>query len=94
MYFNKSSRDSASLKPENSLKLSLLFSVTKSCRFFVSPQTVAHQAFLSMEFSRQEYWNGLPFPSPGGLLDPGIEPAPPALTGKFVATEPLGESPS
>ena len=91
MYFNKSSRDSASLKSENSLKLSLLFSVTELCRFFVSPQTVALQAFLSMEFSTQEYWNGLPFPSPGDLLDPGIEPASPALTGKFVATEPLGE---
>ena len=36
--------------------------------------SVAHQAPLSMEFSRQEYWNGLPFPSPGDLPDPGIEP--------------------
>ena len=41
--------------------------------------TVAHQAPLSMEFSRQEYWSGLPFPSPGDLPEPGIEPASPAL---------------
>jgi len=38
------------------------------------PWTVAHQAPLSMEFSRQEYWSGLPFPSPGDLPNPGIEP--------------------
>ena len=41
--------------------------------------TVAHQAPLSMEFSRQEYWNGLPFPSPGDLPDPGIKPRSPTL---------------
>ena len=41
--------------------------------------TVAHQVPLSMEFSRQEYWSGLPFPSPGDLPDPGIEPGSPAL---------------
>jgi len=40
----------------------------------VTPWTVAHQAPLSMEFSRQEYWSGLPFPSPGDLTDPEIEP--------------------
>ena len=44
-----------------------------------TPRTVAHQAPLSMEFSRQEYWSGLPFPSPGDLPDPGIEPGSPAL---------------
>ena len=43
------------------------------------PWTVACQAPLSMEFSRQEYWSGLPFPSPGDLPDPGIEPGSPAL---------------
>ena len=42
-------------------------------RLFVTPWTVAHQAPLSMGFSRQEYWSGLPFPSPGDLPDPGIE---------------------
>ena len=44
-----------------------------------TPQTVAHQASLSMGFSRQEYWSGLPFPSPEDLPDPGIEPWSPAL---------------
>ena len=43
-------------------------------RLFVIPWTVALQAPLSMGFSRQEYWNGLPFPSPRALSDPGIEP--------------------
>ena len=56
--------------------------------------TLAHQAPLSMEFSRQEYWSGLPFPSPGDLLDPGIEHVSlesPALAGGFFTTEPLGK---
>ena len=48
-------------------------------QLFVTPWTVAHQAPPSMGFSRQEYWNGLPFPSPGDLLNPGIEPGSPAL---------------
>ena len=46
---------------------------------FVTPQTVAHLAPPSMGFSRQEYWSGLPFPSPGYLPDPGIEPRSPTL---------------
>ena len=53
---------------------------------FVTPWTVARQAPLSMEFSRQEYWSGLSFPSPGDLPDPGIEPAPPALAGGVFTT--------
>ena len=48
-------------------------------RLFVTPQTVAYQASPSMGFSRQEYWSGLPFPSPGDLPDPGIEPGSPTL---------------
>ena len=48
-------------------------------QLFVTPWTVAHQAPPSMGFSRQEYWNGLPFPYPGDLLNPGIEPGSPAL---------------
>ena len=43
-------------------------------QLFVTPWTVAHQAPPSIEFPRQEYWSGLPFPSPGQLPDPGIEP--------------------
>ena len=52
-------------------------------QLFVTPWTVAHQAPLSVEFSRQEYWSGLPFPSPEDLPDPGIEPMSPALAGGF-----------
>ena len=48
-------------------------------RLFVTPWTVAYQAALSMGFSRQEYWSGLPFPSPGDLPSPRIEPRSPAL---------------
>ena len=50
----------------------------------VTPWTVAHQAALSMEFSRQEYWSGLPFPSPRDLPYPGIELASPSLAGRYV----------
>ena len=56
-----------------------------------TPGTVAHQAPLSMGFPRQEYWSRLPFPSPGDLSNPGIEPASPALAGGFFTTEPPGE---
>ena len=54
---------------------------------FVIPWTVACQAPPSMGFSRQEYWSGLPFPSPGDLPDPGIEPESPALAHVFFTTE-------
>ena len=53
-------------------------------QLFVTPWTVTHQAPLSMGFSRQESWSGLPFPSPGDLPDPGIEPMSPALLGDFL----------
>ena len=58
---------------------------------FSAPWTVAHQASLSMGFSRQEYWNGLPFPSPGDLPDPGMEPGSPALQAESLLTEPTGK---
>ena len=48
--------------------------VAKSCLILVTPWTVAHQAPLSMGFSRQEHWSGLPCPPPGDLPNPGIEP--------------------
>jgi len=54
-------------------------SVLSHVQIFATPWTVAYQAPLSMGFSRQEYWSGLPFPSPGDLPDPGIEPRSPAL---------------
>ena len=60
---------------------------TKSCLTLAIPRTVAHQAPLSMEFSRQEYWSGLPFPSPGDLPDPGIEARSPELQADALPTE-------
>ena len=53
--------------------------VTQSVGLFVTPWTVAYQAPLSIGFSRQEYWSGLPFPSTGDLPNPGIEPRSPTL---------------
>ena len=60
-------------------------------RLFATPWTVAHQAPPSMEFSRQEYCSGLPFPSAGDLHEPGIKPGSPALPGRFFTTEPPGK---
>ena len=57
----------------------------------MTPWTVACQAPLTMGFPREEYWRGLPFPSPGDL-PPGIKPASPALAGRFFTTEPPGKS--
>ena len=61
-------------------------------RLFATPLTVDCQAPLSMEFSRQEYWGGLPFPSLGDLPDPGIEPGCPALQTESLLSEPPGKS--
>ena len=61
--------------------------VTKSCRTLATLWTVARQAPLPMGFSKQEYWSGLPFPSPGELSDPGIEPGSPALQADSLPTE-------
>ena len=58
---------------------------------FVTPWTVVHQAPPSMGFSRQEYWSGLPFPSPGDLPDPGIEPRSPRLQADALTSEPPGK---
>ena len=57
-------------------------------RLFATPWTVAHQTPLSMGFSRQEYWSGLPFPSPGDLPNPGIQPGSPALQSDALSSEP------
>ena len=58
-----------------------------SVQLFVTLWTVAHQAPMSMGFSRQEYWSGLPFPSPGDLPNPGIEPRSPALQADALSSE-------
>ena len=61
--------------------------VIKSCLTLATPWTISHQAPLSIGFSRQEYRNGLPFPSPRDLSDPGIKPGSPALQADSLPTE-------
>ena len=66
-------------------------------QLFVTLETVAHQAPLSMGFSRKEYWNVLPCPPPGGLPDPGIKPVslmPPALAGRFFTASAIWDAQS
>ena len=58
-------------------------------RLFATPWTAASQAPLSMEFSRHEYWSGVPLPSPGDLTDSGIEPRSPALQADALSSKPL-----
>ena len=61
-------------------------------QLFVTPWTIAHQAPLSMGFSRQEYWSGFPFLSPGDLSDPGIEPGSCILQADSLPSEPPGKT--
>ena len=78
----------------------LLNKVSKDCclvsqvvsNSFATPWTVAHQAPLSMGFSRQAYWSGLPLPPPEDLPNPGTEPLPPASVGRIFTTEPPGKT--
>ena len=66
--------------------------ITKSCPTLCDPMDyIARQAPLSMGFPRQEHWSELPFPSPGDLPDPGIEPRSPALQADSLPTEPRGK---
>ena len=83
-------------------KLTALFSVpirfggglvTKSCPTLVTPWTIALQVPLSLGFSRQEYWSGLPFPSPGDLSNPGIKPGSPELQVDSLPTDLQGKPP-
>ena len=77
-----------------SLSITSSWSLVKSLsrvRLFVTPWTAAHQAPQSMGFSKQEYWSGLPFPSPGDLPNPGIEPGSPALEANTLTSEPPGK---
>ena len=69
-----------------------MLSLFSRVRLFATPETVAHQAPLSMGFSRKEYWSGLPFPSPGDLHDPGIEPRSPVLQADSLQSEPSGKT--
>ena len=83
--------------PESTITVKILkSSKVKSLsrvRLLATPWTVAYQAPLSMGFSRQECWNGLPFPSPGDLPDPGIEPGSRALQTDPLPSEPPGKPP-
>ena len=86
--FNMLSRLVITFLPRSKVKVKLLSRV----RFFVTPWTnVAHQAPPSMEFSRQEYWSGFPFPSPGNLPNPGIKPRSPELQADTLTSEPQGK---
>ena len=78
------------MKGDGGLKCSKhVYSVAYLClTFFVTSWTIAHQAPLSMGFSRQEYWSGLPFPSPGDLPDPGLQHRSPALQADSLQSEP------
>ena len=67
--------------------------VAQLCPTLCDPWTVARQAPLSMGFPRQEYWGGLPFPSPGDLPDPGIKPGSPTLQADSLPSEPPGKPP-
>ena len=76
------------------LSIKLINSAVKSLshvQLFATPWTAASQAPPSMGFSRKEYWSGLPFPSPGDLPDPGIEPGSPTLQADSLPFEPLGK---
>ena len=65
--------------------------VFQSCPTFATLWTLAHQVPLSMEFSRQEHWNGFPFPPPGDLPDAGTEPRFPALQSDCLLSKPSGK---
>ena len=65
--------------------------VAQSCPTLCNPWTVAHRAPPSMVFSRQEYWSGLPFPSPGDRPNPGIEPRSPTLQADALTSAPPGK---
>ena len=74
-----------------SLHISFWVKVAQLCRLFSTPWTVAGRAPLSMEFSRQEYWSGLLFPSLGDLPNPGIKPRSTTLQANSLPSEPPGK---
>ena len=74
----------------NQLKGCVCAQLLSLVQLFVTPWTIACQTSLPMEFSRQGYWSGLPYPPLGDLPNPGIEPLSPALAGRFFTTVPSG----
>ena len=73
------------------LVMTVVVQLLNLVHLFVTPWTIALQAPLSIGFSRQEYWRGLPFPPPGNLPNPGIKPESPALAGRFFTAGPPGK---
>ena len=71
-------------------KVKVKVNLLSPVRLFATPWTIAHQAPLSMGYSRQECWSGLPCPPPGGLPNSGIQPGTPALQADSLPCEPLG----
>ena len=78
-------------KPTKSIQVQIYLSVSKDNSLQPDGLYVAYLAPPSMGFSRQECWSGLPFPSPGDLPDPGIEPGSPALQADALPSEPPGK---
>ena len=77
-----------------SLQVPVPVQLLSRIRLFATPWTIVYQAPVSLEFSRQDYWSGLPFPTPGHLPDPGIEPGSPVspeLQADSLPTEPTGK---
>ena len=83
---NKGRKDSLTLE-----KVKVRVTSLSRVRLFATPWTVVYQAPPSVGFSRQEYWSGLPFPSPGDLLNPGIEPRSSTLLADSLTSEPPGK---
>ena len=82
--------ESMDTKPMNKVKVKV--KSLSRVQLFATPWTVAYQAPLSIGFSRQEYWNGLPFPSPEELSDPGIKPGSSSLQAGSLLSELQGRS--
>ena len=78
-------------KTISSVQYMYMLSHFNRIQLFVTPSSLAYQAPLSMGFSWQEYWSQMPFPSPGDLPDPGIEPGSPALEADALTSEPPGK---
>ena len=89
LLFNMFSRLVITFLPRSKVKVKV--KLLSRVQLFEIPWTAAYQASPSMGFSRQEYWSGLPFPSPGDLPDPGIKPRSAALQADSLPFEPPGE---
>ena len=92
LYLSNIAHAPTEIPPHVYVSLNLKVKSLSHVWLFATPWTVACQAPQSMEFSRQEYWIGLPFPPPGDLPNPGIEPGSPALPADALPSEPPGSS--